>query len=608
MKKNDISTTKLSLFLKINFFITTLFFLPFLIFNENTKTLYFTIPTLISTSATLYLIYFIMFRPLFFLKKITVPILITVFTLTNFALLLDFFIYRIWKFHINGMVLNILTSPSAFDSIQTGKTPIILGIGYFIIFIFIEIKLLSFLKQKEDDITIKWNKIFNRIVAPIVLVIAISEKFYYGFANMYANEEILESTKPIPLYQPLTFTRFMEKHFGLKAAKKQNVNTGIKKDAKLNYPFKPIKIAHPKPINIFIFAADAVRNDILNKNVAPNIINFSKNALWFANNRSGGDATRFGIFTLFYGLNAPYWFAFLNAKKGPVFFKTLKKLNYDIAIFSSTSTSWPEFRKTTYFDIQDKIYDKFLGKPWQKDKELTNKWLKWIDEANLSKPIFSFVFLDSTHASSYPKQFAKFKPDNDDVINYATINKDDREYLLNQYKNSIFYADSLIGKMVKKLKSKGLYKNSIIVFTSDHGQEFFEFGYFGHNSSFDIEQTNSPLMVKIPGVTPKKINYLTSSIDLIPTLLKKIGVTNKLSDFSNGKDLLDKNYHRDYAVCGKWYKDAIITPKYTLVFSKLSFKTKVLDTKTYKPIAYPKDPKLNQYILEVLNQNRKFIK
>jgi len=612
MQNRDIQpTTTLTLFFKANFFVTTLFFLLFLIFNHDTGTLLFTIPAAVSTSAMLYLVYFLLLRPLFRFKKVMLPLLVILFTLTNFALLLDFFIFRIWKFHINGMVLNILMSPAAFDSIQTGTAPVLITIGYFVAFVAFELRLLRFLKGKEVSLLKGWNRKFNRVVAPVVLLVALTEKVYYGFANMYAEDKILESTKPIPLYQPLTFTRFMEKRFGLHAAERKNADVGVKRDAKVNYPLKPIEIPHPKPVHIFIFASDAVRNDILNAAVTPNILRFSRDAIWFTDNRSGGNTTRFGIFSLFYGLNSAYWFIFLNAKSGPVFFKTLKRLDYDIGIFSSTDTSWPEFKQTVYYDVKENIHDRFPGLPWEKDTSLTEAWLKWIDDKNGSQPIFSFIFLDGPHGSSYPKSFAKFQPDGAGEVNYATASEEDRTELFNQYKNAVHYSDHLIGKMIDKLKAKGLYENAIVIFTSDHGQEYYEFGLLGHNSAFNIEQTNSPLIIKIPGLASQKIDTLTSSIDLMPTLMRKIGVTNDFADFSNGKDLLADDYRRDFATCGNWYKNAIITPKYTLVFSNLPneiLKTRVFHTKTYKPIPYPDDPNVNRYILEVLNQNRRFVK
>ena len=61
------------------------------------------------------------------------------------------------------------------------------------------------------------------------------------------------------------------------------------------------------------------------------------------------------------------------------------------------------------------------------------------------------------------------------------------------HKNAVFYNDMLFLKIINKLKEKGLYENSIIIYTSDHGQEFFEFGKLGHNSSFSKYQTKDKL-------------------------------------------------------------------------------------------------------------------
>ena len=94
-----------------------------------------------------------------------------------------------------------------------------------------------------------------------------------------------------------------------------------------------------------------------------------KDSIVLGNHYSGGNSTRFGIFSLLYGLNSTYWFTFLNASKGSVFFDVLKQLQYDMSIVSSTNTSWPEFKKTAYFNIVDKIKDDFKGKPWEKDKQ-----------------------------------------------------------------------------------------------------------------------------------------------------------------------------------------------------------------------------------------------
>ncbi|WP_201354009.1 sulfatase-like hydrolase/transferase [Hydrogenimonas urashimensis] len=604
----NLPVERLKLFFKINFFITSLFFLGFLIFNKETKTLYFTIPAAVSTAALLYLLYFILLRPFFRFYRVVLPLMTALFIVTNYLLLFDFFLFRIWKFHINAMVLNIIFSPAAYDSIQVGYGPPLVTALYFTLFTALELWLIRFIKRHDEQL-FSWNRLFNKTVLPAVIALFLWEKVYYGLQNMKANDLILESVKPIPLYQPFTFARFASRYLGIEKVERKTTDIATRKDAKVHYPLEPVKIGKTHPVPIFIFGSDAVRTDMITQEIMPSVTAFSRDATFYRGVITGGNCTRFGLFSFFYGLNAPYWFAFLHAKKGPVLFDVLKRLQYQIGIFYSTDTRWPEFRQTIFYDVKTRIHDHMPGAPWQMDATLTEKWLQWIDEQNLSKPIFSFVFLDAPHGRSYPQEAAIFQPDGGGRTNYTTASAKDRKELFNQYKNAIHYDDALLGKMLDKLKRTGLYDRSVIVFMSDHGEEFFEHGHFSHNNAFDKEQTNSSLIVKLPGHSPKSIDQLASSIDFIPSLLKYLGVRNALSTFSNAQNMFSKSYHRTFATCGNWYHNAIITPSYTFVFSNLPneiLKTKVYKTDDYSRVYHPKGD-ISKIILEVLNENRKFI-
>lgn len=54
------------------------------------------------------------------------------------------------------------------------------------------------------------------------------------------------------------------------------------------------------------------------------------------------------------------------------------------------------------------------------------------------------------------------------------------------------------GKFIEHLKAKGVYENSIVILTSDHGDEFFEHGNFGHVGSLYPEVLRVPLLVHLP--------------------------------------------------------------------------------------------------------------
>jgi membrane-anchored protein YejM (alkaline phosphatase superfamily) len=571
---------------------------------------------LISSATILYGLLYILLFVFTFSKKFILYLSASLFTMVNIGLIVDFFIFRLYKFHINAMVLNILTSPDAMDSIQLGIVPLVLFVLLIIGFIIFEGYLIKRLLATNEKTKKSLNQRLNQIITIPLLLIILGEKVGYGLLSLFSKNEIVSKFKVIPLYQPLTFSKVATKYFGFKIEKEaKNI---IKTEALLNYPLSPLKLKEkPNKINIFIFASDAVSSSVINSSVTPNIEQFKKDAISFQHHYSGGNATRFGIFSLMYGLNATYWFSFLDANRGSVLFDILCRLNYNISIISSTNTNWPEFRRTCYVDIQNSIHDNAKGKPWQKDRQSKEYFLDRVDSYNKKEPIFSFVFLDAPHGYSSPKDFNPFHAE-DKEINYLTVDKKGRDIktLFAQYKNAVAYNDKLFGEMIAKLKKRGLYNNSLIIYTSDHGQEFYEYGSFGHNSSFSTAQIVTPMIIKLPKSLKKSIqlpskypDILTSHNDIVPTLLTLIGVKNPTSDYSNGYNLFDKKFDRASVFCANWNHNAIIGKKYTYLFSNLPnklFKSKIKENSSYKTV---KNIEINSTkVLKVMNENRRFLK
>jgi len=606
-----------SLFFKINLFLTTLLFLAFLLHNAEYTFLNFTLTTLglISSAAILYIVLYLLLIVFSFSKHFILYLSALFFTLIDIGLIVDFFIYKLFHFHINAMVLNILTSPDAMDSIQTGIAPVLLFILLIASIIWFQYYAIQKLHKLDTPFKTDLNRRLNKmILLPLVLIILI-EKVSFGFATLFSKNEFISTFKVIPLYQPLTFNRIAARHFGFKAEKQAKYS--IKTKADLNYPLKAIELDQTNPtFNIFILANDSVKYDILNQEIAPNIMDFSKDALIFNHHYSGGNSTRFGIFSLIYGLNSTYWFSFLNSNQKPLFFDVLQKRNYDISIISSTNTNWPEFRKTCYVNVQESIEDKFKGEPWKKDEQSTECFLSHIDTASKEKPMFTFIFLDAPHGYSYPEETNKYYAPKGE-INYLAVSEDSQELktTVKRYKNAIYYNDILFGKMIQKLKEKDLYDNALIIYTSDHGQEFFEQGNFGHNTAFSQGQIHIPLMIKLPkslahSNLAEKINdSLTSHQDIVPSILHLLGVKNDPSDYSNGKNFFSNTFHRDYIFSANWNNNAIVTPKVISVFSNLPnkiFNNEIRDAKTYKKLT---DRKTNsKFILDTMNENKKFLK
>ena len=92
------------------------------------------------------------------------------------------------------------------------------------------------------------------------------------------------------------------------------------------------------------------------------------------------------------------------------------------------------------------------------------------------------------------------------------------------YAAELHYEDLQIGKLFDWLKQKGLYENSIVAITADHGQGLMEHDWAAHRLLYQ-EQVHVPLLVRIPGEQQKaSVPDLVRTIDIAPTILDYTGI------------------------------------------------------------------------------------
>lgn len=114
----------------------------------------------------------------------------------------------------------------------------------------------------------------------------------------------------------------------------------------------------------------------------------------------------------------------------------------------------------------------------------------------------------------------------------------DRRHVNALYDGAINYVDNeLIRALINSLKKAGVLDNTLIVFTSDHGEEFLEHGRLEHNSIYR-EVASIPLIMRLPEILPagKRIKQLARTIDILPTILDLLGILSQTS--IQGKTLL----------------------------------------------------------------------
>jgi hypothetical protein len=195
------------------------------------------------------------------------------------------------------------------------------------------------------------------------------------------------------------------------------------------------------------------------------------------------------------------------------------------------------------------------GQGWQRDRENVTNLLKFIDQRDQNKPFFTFMFFESPHARYYfPPESVIRTPYRDD-INYVTMTKEqlrnDIVPIKNRYLNSVHHLDSQFARVLDYLKTHGLLDNTVVILTGDHGEEFMEAGYWGHNSTISDPQVRTPMVLWVPGMKPAVHDKMTSHLDVIPTLLPMLGVTNPVEDYSVGISLFSPEKH-DHVIITAW--------------------------------------------------------
>jgi len=154
------------------------------------------------------------------------------------------------------------------------------------------------------------------------------------------------------------------------------------------------------------------------------------------------------------------------------------------------------------------------------------------------EPFFLFLHYYDAHFDYHPPEelWRRFDPDyqgtmTGDAIQEtneinAHMNPRDLEHLIALYDAEILYTDQHIGYVIDALDRNGLSEKTLVVVTSDHGEEFFEHGDKGHFRTLFDEVLKVPLIVRLPGRVRagERVTEQVRHLDIAPTLLSFAGV------------------------------------------------------------------------------------
>jgi len=498
------------------------------------------------------------------------------FSLGQLLLALDRQIFALFRFHFNGLVWNVLTTPGGWESMHISMADIARGAVGAALLLAAEYALFLWIERRASSDPGGTRGVRRRwlALACATAVLMAAEKGVYAYGDLKDLPEILRGAKVVPLYQRFTMKKFARRYLGIQPAPRLDLrrDTG---SGLLRYPRQPLRTKQPpKLYNIVWVALDGWRSDTFSRENTPNLWEFGERSQVFLEHLSGGNATRFGIFSMFYGLYGSYWHHFLSERRGPVLIDRLLELGYRCQVFSSTPLTFPEFRSTAFVRIPpDSIQDSLPGADAAaRDAAMVESFERFLESRPAGKPFFAFLFTDSTHAGYYfPPEFARYRP-YPETLEYLRLgSRTNPKEPFNRYRNAVLYSDYLIGRMLESLESRGLLRDTVVLVTGDHGEEFQEHGLWGHNGNFSREQIQVPLVLYIPGRRAARYGYRTSQLDLVPTFLEMLGVENPASDYSQGRSLFDPS-QRPYAVSCSWDQCALVSADAALIFGTESYR------------------------------------
>lgn len=199
----------------------------------------------------------------------------------------------------------------------------------------------------------------------------------------------------------------------------------------------------------------------------------------------------------------------------------------------------------------------------------------WLSDST-EKPFFLFLHYWDVHYDYIPSPpyDTMFDPDyegditGDDFYFNPAVHRNmdprDIEHLLALYDGEIRLVDDQLAKLDASLERLGVAGNTIVVVTSDHGDEFFEHGRKGHHRTLYDEILRVPFILYVPGLAATKpvVTMETSIIDIMPTLLSLTGID--IPDGVEGADLAPVGFgdspETDRATQGELYrKNSLIT-------------------------------------------------
>ena len=296
----------------------------------------------------------------------------------------------------------------------------------------------------------------------------------------------------------------------------------------------------PARPNVIVYLVDTLRADRVGpyrsgESITPEIDAFAATATVFANTVAQAPWTKPSVTSILTGLGPlVHGVRLLDDKLAPEAVTAAELFHAGGYQTAGFSTNWHIRRETGL----DQGFGFFDFTPDEAASNLLNQRVfRWLD-TQAKPPFFLYVHALDPHApyTPPPEYREKFAPDvrpeagyDFDMKRIYKARGKERRRLIAEipplYDAEVAFNDHSFGDFLDALRQHGFYDKSLVVFVSDHGEEFDEHGDFGHANNLYNETLNVPLIVKWPGQRRgRQVASLAQHVDLLPTLLRTAGL------------------------------------------------------------------------------------
>jgi arylsulfatase A-like enzyme len=340
---------------------------------------------------------------------------------------------------------------------------------------------------------------------------------------------------------------------------------------------------HP---DIVLVVIDTLRADHLSlyghsRLTSPNLDAIGRDGVWFSRAYAHSGWTLPSFSSLFSGL-LPHQHGVGRDRTNIHLFgrlrpevQTLAELladgGYRTAAVMNNTFLAPEFGLSQGFESY--LWQGASNQDFRSAKDTVDEGMAWLDTAE--QPAFLVLHFMEPHANYDPREAVRHRftkageapvpvpftyQDGQREEPYSEL---DIEYLKALYDEEILDADLGVGHLVQSLRDRNSFDQTVLVVTSDHGEEFWDHGRFEHGQNLHSELTRVPLVMHGPGLMGGEVDVVVEHLDLFETLLELggmespvpageslLGLLEMLSDPSYGAQLARRTAVADNTLYG----------------------------------------------------------